>query len=108
MGNFFRRVGDILKKNNFTLDSLHYGRQRIILDYPEVDSSNLFQVMQKALGIHRQNSKDCQYLIDYWLGDQDILGRPRAETSNINNQTVVNFAFPITREIVGYTFGNPT
>lgn len=101
-------MGDILKKNNFTLDNLHYGRQRIILDYPEVDSSNLFQVMQKALGIHRQNSKDCQYLIDYWLGDQDILGRPRAETSNINNQTVVNFAFPITREIVGYTFGNPT
>lgn len=47
-------------------------------------------------------------MIDYWLGDQDILGRPKGETSNINNQTVVNFAFPITREIVGYTFGSPT
>lgn len=29
-------------------------------------------------------------------------------TSNINNKTVVNYAFPITREIVGYTFGSPT
>ncbi len=90
------------------LEGLHYGRQRIILDYPEVTPDNLFEVMQKALGTHRQNERDCEYLIDYFLGDQDILGRPCGETSNINNQTVVNFAFPITREIVGYTFGSPT
>ena len=101
-------MGDILKKNYMTLDGLHYGRQRIILDYPEVTPENLFEVMQKALGIHNQNARDCDYLINYWLGDQDILGRPKGETSNINNQTVVNFAFPITREIVGYTFGSPT
>lgn len=64
--------------------------------------------MQKALGIHKQNSQDCEYLIDYFLGDQDILGRIGGGTSNINNTTVVNFAYPITREIVGYTYGNPT
>ena len=108
MGDFFRRVGDVLKKNFSTLDNLHYGRQRIILNYPEVTPENLFDVMHKALAIHLQNAKDCEYLIDYWLGDQDILGRPKGETSNINNQTVVNFAFPITREIVGYTYGSPT
>ena len=44
-----------------TLDSLHYGRQRIILDYPEVTPENLFEVMQKALGIHNQNARDCDY-----------------------------------------------
>ena len=85
---------------------MQYGRQRIILDYPEIDGSNLFEVMQKALGIHNKNARDCDYLINYLLGDQDILSRIGNPTSNINNQTVVNYAFPITREIVGYTFGN--
>lgn len=64
--------------------------------------------MQKALGIHNKNSLDCEYLIDYWLGNQDILTRLPSGTSDINNKTVVNFAFPITREIVGYTYGSPT
>lgn len=64
--------------------------------------------MGKALGIHKQNALDCEYLIDYFLGDQDILSRIGGGTSNINNTTVVNFAFPITREIVGYTYGSPT
>lgn len=87
-------------------ESLHYGRQRIILPYDEVTPENLHEVMQKALGIHKQNSKDCEYLIEYFLGDQDILYRTSGGTSNINNRTVVNYAFPITREIVGYTLGN--
>jgi len=64
--------------------------------------------MQKALGIHNANRLDCEYLIDYFLGNQDILTRLPSGTSNINNKTVVNYAFPITREIVGYTFGSPT
>lgn len=64
--------------------------------------------MQKALGIHKQNALDCEYLIRYFLGEQDILNRAEGGTSNINNKTVVNFAYPITREIVGYTFGSPT
>ena len=108
MGNFIQRAGGNLKPNGFTLENLHYGRQRIILDYPEITSEKLFEVMQKALGIHNSNRLDCEYLIDYFLGNQDILTRMPSGTSNINNKTVVNYAFPITREIVGYTFGSPT
>ena len=108
MGNFIRRAGGNLKPNGFTLENLQYGRQRIILDYPEITVDNLFEVMQKALGIHNRNRLDCDYLIEYFLGNQDILTRRPATTSEINNKTVVNFAFPITREIVGYTFGSPT
>ena len=108
MGNFSRRAGGNLKQNGFNLENLHYGRQRIILDYPEITTENLFEVMQKALGIHNANRLDCEYLIDYFLGNQDILTRLPSGTSNINNRTVVNFAFPITREIVGYTFGSAT
>lgn len=91
---------------NILPNKIHYGRQRIILDYDEVTPDNVVEVLQKAMYIHGQNRRDCQYLIKYFLGDQDILYRPEPETSNINNTTVVNFAFPITREIVGYTFGN--
>ena len=109
MGNcFLLEVGGSLSERQLTFDKLHYGRQRIILDYPEITSENLFEVMQKALGMHNQNARDCDYLIHYFLGKQDILDRIGGGTSNINNKTVVNFAFPITREIVGYTYGSPT
>ena len=97
---------DSLKQNKLNLEKIHYGRQRIILDYQEVTPDNLFEVMSKVLPIHKQNAKDCDYLINYFLGDQDILNRTGVYTNNINNTTVVNYAFPITREIVGYTFGN--
>ena len=97
---------DSLKQNKFSLEKIHYGRQRIILDYQEVTPDNLFEVMGKVLPIHKQNAQDCDYLINYFLGDQDILNRTGVYTNNINNTTVVNYAFPITREIVGYTFGN--
>lgn len=95
-----------MKVNKQNHENLHYGRQRIILPYTEVTPDNLEEVMKKALNIHSQNAKDCDYLINYFLGDQDILARPNSGTSNINNTTVVNYAYPITREIVGYTLGN--
>lgn len=82
----------------------HNGRQRIILDYDEITPENVVEVMRKALAIHASNRQDCEYLINYFLGDQDILYRRPAETSNINNTTVVNYAYPITRQVVGYTF----
>lgn len=86
---------------------LHYGRKRIILNYDEVTPENFEEVFGKAKALHRSNQQDCEYLINMFLGKQDILNRPAPNTSNINNKTVVNYAFPITRQIVGYTFGNP-
>ena len=90
-----------------SFDQLHYGRQRIILDYTEVTPENLYQVMSKALGIHNQNVMDCEYLINYFLGKQDILSRMGNYTNQINNRTVVNYAFPITREIAAYMLSTP-
>lgn len=100
-------VIDISKKLTNTPPKIHYGRQRIILDYDEVTPANFKDVFAKARPFFEENQKDCSYLINMFLGDQDILYRPAPNTSNINNQTVVNYAYPITREIVGYTFGNP-
>ena len=86
---------------------LNYGRKKIILEYDEVTPDNVVEVLQKAIPWHSRNITDCEYLISYFLGDQDILRRPAPETSTINNKVVVNLAFSITREIVGYTYGNP-
>lgn len=90
-----------------TSTSINYGRQRILLDYEEVTPQNVIEVLEKATKIHDSNKSDCDYLIQYFLGEQDILTRESSSTSNINNKTVVNYAFPITREIVGYTLGSP-
>ena len=90
-----------------TSTSINYGRQRILLDYEEVTPQNVIEVLEKATKIHDSNKSDCDYLIQYFLGEQDILNRESSSTSNINNKTVVNYAFPITREIVGYTLGSP-
>ena len=87
--------------------AINYGRKKIILDYEEVTLDNIEEILQKCLSVHYSNRHDCQYLIDYFLGKQEILSRQESKTSSINNTTVVNFAYPITREIVGYTFGNP-
>lgn len=87
--------------------NINYGRKRIILDYDEVTPDNVNEILGKCLSTHASNKSDCQYLIDYFLGKQDILTRGESKTSTINNKTVVNYAYPITREIVGYTFGNP-
>lgn len=86
---------------------INYGRQRILVDYTEVTSQNVIEILEAAEKIHEENASDCDYLINYFLGDQDILYRESAATSNINNKVVVNYAFPITREIVGYTLGSP-
>jgi hypothetical protein len=86
---------------------LNRGRHKIILEYDEVTKDNVLEVLQKAIPWHTRNVKDCEYLIKYFLGDQDILRRQSPATSSINNQVVVNYALPITREIIGYTFGNP-
>lgn len=91
-----------------TLDQkIHFGRRRIILDYKEVTKANFLEIFEKAYPIFEQNQHDCRYLIDMYLGKQDILSRIAPSTSNINNKCVVNYTYPITREIVGYTFGNP-
>ncbi len=85
---------------------INYGRKRIILNYDKVTPSNFREVFDAAFPVFGSNKGDCKYLIDVYLGKQDILDRPAPNTTEINNKCVVNYAYPITREIVGYTFGN--
>ena len=81
--------------DTFYSRKIDYGRKKIILDYDEVTANNIKEVVEKALVFHKRNQHDCEYLIKYFLGDQDILYRQAPETSNINNQVVVNYAYPM-------------
>ena len=45
---------------------INYGRKRIILDYTEVKPNNVIDVLNKAMYIHGQNRRDCDYLINYF------------------------------------------
>lgn len=107
-------VCDIIMLENYRMvvfdiiNKIQYGRKRIVLNYDEVTPENFLEVFSKAKPIFDKNKFDCEYLINVFLGKQDILTRPAPSTSEINNQVVVNYALPITREIVGYTFGSPT
>lgn len=86
------------------------GRKRIIIE-KEITRENLIPILQKALGIHYENQQQCNYLIDYCKGKQNILDRSSDEAgynSAINNKAVINYAWSSIRDIVGYTFGKNT
>lgn len=91
------------------------GRKKIIIE-KEITRDNLIEVLMEAISIHQENVEDCEYLINYCKGKQDILDRTSVEAgynSTINNKAVINYAWSSVRDIVGYTFGttvqyNPT
>lgn len=91
------------------------GRKKIIIE-KTITRDNLIEVLIKAMSIHQENVQDCEYLINYCKGQQDILNRNSADAGyngSINNKMVVNYAWSTVRDIVGYTFGtniqyNPT
>ena len=87
-----------------------YGRKRIIIE-KEVTRDTIIEILQEALPIHKQNVEDMQYLINYCKGNQNIYNRTNADAGynqDINNKTVINYAWSSVRDIVGYTFGKNT
>lgn len=86
------------------------GRRKIIIE-KEVTRDTLIEILQEALSIHSQNVQDIDYLIDYCKGNQNIYKRSNNDAGynrDINNQTVINYAWSSVRDIVGYTFGKNT
>lgn len=86
------------------------GRKRIIIE-KEVNKDTLLEIVGEAMAIHQQNVSDFKYLINYYMGQQDILKRTSDSAgynSRINNKTVVNYAYSSTRDIVGYLFSKQT
>ena len=87
-----------------------YGRKRIIIE-KEVTQNTIIKILQEAIPIHNQNVEDMTYLLNYCKGNQNIYNRSNVDAGynqDINNQTVINYAWSSVRDIVGYTFGKNT
>ena len=90
--------------------SIGDGRKRIIIE-KEINRDTLLEILSEAMAIHQNNVTDFKYLIKYYKGKQDILNRSSTSAgynSQINNKTVVNYAYASSRDIVGYLFSKST
>lgn len=84
-----------------------FGRAVIYTDEREITADNVLAVLDKALQVHMLNSRDIQYLWDYYRGKQPILQRTKEFNAEINNKVVENRANEIVTFKVGYLFGEP-
>ena len=75
--------------------------------YIPLTDDNMPQALTYAMRVHRDNAREIEYLMDYYKGQQDILGRVKEVRSDVDNKVVVNYASSFTRDIMGYTFGKP-
>lgn len=71
------------------------------------DKQILADVLNTAMGGHRKNKKEIDYLINYNNGQQEVLNKKKAVRKEINNKVVINHAQMVTRNIVGYFLGTP-
>lgn len=85
------------------------GRRKIIIE-KEINRETIVPVLMEALSIHQLNVQECEYLINYYQGRQDILDRTMGDAgyTSVNNKVVINYAYSSVRDIVGYTFGKRT
>lgn len=86
------------------------GRELIIVD-KEINESTILEVLKKAWTTHLKNRQDINYLIDYYCGKQNRDNKNSTENfnnTNIENQTILNYANSTVRTIVGYTYSQGT
>lgn len=59
------------------------------------------------MSIHNVNSKEINYLHNYWKGEQEVLKKTKEVRPEINNKVTHNFSWEIVSFKKGYTFGEP-
>ena len=82
------------------------GREEIRTTYPEITPENIYEVLRKSISVFERNRGDIEYLYNYYLGLQPILGRTKLVRPDINNKIVVNHATEIVDFFTGYGFGD--
>lgn len=85
-----------------------YGRRTIYASKNDFSNdSDLIDVLEKALSVHRENEKEISYLFKYVKGEQPILKRTKNVRSEICNKIVENHALEINNFKIGFMFGEP-
>lgn len=84
-----------------------FGRKEIFTSEREITSSNVLNVLNKALVTHQQNSADIDYLHRYLRGEQPIINRVKKYNKEICNRVVVNRASEIVTFKTANFIGEP-
>ena len=82
------------------------GRAVIFTDVLEVNSTNVGEIVKKAMEQHLKNSKTIENLIKFEAGDQPII-RTKKYRPDIDCKCVDNVANEITDFKLSYNWGNP-
>ena len=84
------------------------GRQIITTTYREITKDNLFEVIEQALTIFKQNAEDCDFLLNYDAGDQPLKRSSEKKVMEwIDQQAVDNVAHEISDFWLGHGFSVP-
>ena len=84
-----------------------FGRTVIYTDVSSVTSENVCDVLLKALNVHAQNERECNYLYNYLKGKAPILNKEKEVRPGINHKICENRANEIVSFKTGYGFGEP-
>lgn len=82
------------------------GRREIYTNYEEINSENVIDALQRAIGIHNENVRDIQYLFDFEAGEINF-DRTKTYRPDIDNRVVDNVAAQVTDFWLGFAWGNP-
>lgn len=86
-----------------------FGRHIIYADYdPEdMNENTISQILSDIFSVHLQNSREINYLENYYKGIQPILDKVKEVRPTINNKVVENNAYFIVEFKKSFVFGKP-
>jgi len=84
-----------------------YGRRVLTATPPCSSVQDVARILNEVLPLHRENSRDIDYLYGYYLGKQPAAYREKSIRPEINNRLVENRAFEIVEFKKGYEFSHP-
>ena len=84
-----------------------FGRKVIKLNADEVTEDNIVDLLNQALMTHDFNSRQIDYLWNYYKGKQPILAKIKDYREDINNKVVVNRANEIVSFWTGFLCSSP-
>ena len=82
------------------------GRKRIYTDVAVINEDNIISVLQEAVIVHEENSRQIAFLLNYEKGIQP-LKRKKVIRDDIDIEVVDNIANQVTEFKLGYNWGNP-
>lgn len=86
-----------------------FGRHIIYADYEpeEMNDQTISQILNDVFSVHLQNSREINYLENYYKGFQPILDKVKEVRPTINNKVVENNAYFMVEFKKSFVFGKP-